>query len=227
MSDRRIAVVREDLIPLLIGPGLVPLHARWSKRALDIVGALVLLVLAAPLMLLLAALIRLDGGPALFAHRRIGAEGRPFPCLKFRTMRVDAEAMLRRHLAANPEARAEWEARFKLKHDPRITRLGRFLRESSLDELPQLLNVVTGQMSLVGPRPIIRDEIVRYGEHFHLYALCRPGLTGLWQISGRSDVGYGERVEFDRRYVSEWSLLNDLRIILYTPLCLVARSGAY
>lgn len=227
MSDRKIAVAGDDLTVLLVGPGLVPLHERWSKRLLDIVGAAVLLVMAAPLMLALALVIRLDGGPAMFRHRRIGANGRPFPCLKFRTMHVNAQEMLRRHLAANPQARAEWEARFKLRDDPRVTRLGSFLRRSSLDELPQLFNVLAGHMSLVGPRPIIRDEIPRYGQHFQLYALCRPGLTGLWQISGRSDVDYDERVELDRRYVSEWSLWNDLRIMLLTPVSLLARSGAY
>lgn len=194
---------------------------------LDLVGALALIVLAAPLMVAIACAIRAGGGPALFRHRRIGARGRPFPCLKFRTMHINARDMLQRHLEANTDAQAEWYATFKLKNDPRITPLGRFLRKTSLDELPQLFNVLAGQMSLVGPRPIVSEEISRYGGDFGFYAYCRPGLTGVWQISGRSDVDYGQRVAFDRQYVSRWNLLADIWLILATPKVFFNRSGAY
>ena len=218
----------DDWTPLLMrAPNADPLYNKRSKRLLDVVGALALLVLAGPLMLLIAALIRAGGGPAVFRHRRIGARGRPFLCLKFRTMHVDAREMLRRHLEADPAARAEWNASFKLKDDPRITRLGRFLRRTSLDELPQVFNVLAGDMSVVGPRPIVPEEIDRYGGLFGFYAYCRPGLTGIWQISGRSDVDYHQRIAFDRQYVARWSLFLDLRIILSTPKVFLVRSGAY
>ena len=217
-----------DWTPLLIAaPNVNPLAAKRSKRLLDLFGALVLIVLTAPLMLIISVLIRLDGGPAIFRHRRIGLRGKTFPCLKFRTMHIRSREMLAQHLAANPEAQAEWAASFKLKSDPRVTRLGRFLRKTSLDELPQLFNVVKGEMSLVGPRPIISDEISRYGGDFGFYAYCRPGLTGLWQINGRSDVDYAQRVAFDRQYVTGWSLWREVWIILATPKVFFGKSGAY
>lgn len=217
-----------DWIPLLVrAPNVDPLYAKTSKRILDVVGALVFIVVFAPLMLVIAIVICADGGPALFRHRRIGARGRPFHCLKFRTMCANAQEALRDHLEANPSARAEWNANFKLKNDPRVTRLGRFLRRSSLDELPQLFNVLTGQMSLVGPRPIVSAEISRYGGEFGVYAYCRPGLTGIWQLSGRSDVDYARRISFDRQYVAGWSLWRDLWLILLTPKVFLIKSGAY
>lgn len=200
---------------------------RISKRLLDIVGASVLLTLLSPLFIVIAVQMRRDGGPILFGHRRIGMRGRPFKCWKFRTMVPDAEAVLARLLATDPAARAEWERDFKLRNDPRITPMGRFLRTTSLDELPQLLNVLTGEMSLVGPRPIVRDEVPRYGAAFHDYSRCRPGITGVWQISGRNDVGYGERVQLDRAYARNWSFLHDIRVLLRTPVAVLRRSGAY
>lgn len=200
---------------------------RISKRLFDIVGASLLLALLSPLFLIIAIRAKQDGGPVLFGHRRIGAQGRTFKCWKFRTMVPDAEAVLARLLANDPEARAEWERDFKLRNDPRITPIGGFLRTTSLDELPQLINVLAGEMSLVGPRPIVRDEVKRYGAAFHDYSRCRPGITGVWQISGRNDVGYGERVRLDRDYARNWSFLNDLRLLLRTPLVVLGRSGAY
>jgi len=218
----------QDWTPVIVrAPNADPLYDKPTKRLFDLIGAAVLIVLTAPLMLLIAAIIRAGGGPALFRHRRVGARGRPFHCLKFRTMHVKAKEMLQQHLAADPLARAEWDATFKLKDDPRVTRLGRFLRKSSLDELPQLFNVLAGEMSLVGPRPIVGAEIPRYGGEFGFYAYCRPGLTGIWQISGRSDVDYRQRIAFDRQYVTGWNLLVDLRILLATPRVIFVKSGAY
>ncbi|HLN25193.1 MAG TPA: sugar transferase [Patescibacteria group bacterium] len=217
-----------DWVSLLArAPNADPLHNKTSKRILDVAGAVVLIILTAPLMLLIALAIRADGGPAIFRHQRVGARGKSFLCLKFRTMHVRAREMLQQHLATHPQDRAEWEALFKLKNDPRVTRLGRFLRKSSLDELPQLFNVLAGEMSLVGPRPIIPEEIARYGGEFGFYAYCRPGLTGLWQISGRTDVDYARRVAFDHQYVAGWTLWRDIWIILATPKVMLAKSGAY
>jgi lipopolysaccharide/colanic/teichoic acid biosynthesis glycosyltransferase len=147
--------------------------------------------------------------------------------LKFRTMVVNAEATLARHFEKNPAARQEWEATQKLRDDPRVTPLGRFLRATSLDELPQLFNVLAGDMSLVGPRPIVRGEIIRYGTYFEDYASARPGLTGLWQVSGRSDVDYDKRVALDRSYVMGWSLSGDLMILLRTVKVVFSRVGSY
>jgi len=224
-SNSNVAV---DWVSLIArAPNADPLHNKVSKRILDMVGAMALIILFAPVMLVVALAIRADGGSAIFRHQRVGARGKRFPCLKFRTMHIQAREMLQQHLATHPEDRAEWEASFKLKNDPRVTRLGRFLRKSSLDELPQLFNVLAGEMSLVGPRPIIPEEIVRYGGEFGFYAYCRPGLTGLWQISGRSDVDYARRVAFDRQYVAGWTLWRDIWIILATPKVMLTKSGAY
>jgi lipopolysaccharide/colanic/teichoic acid biosynthesis glycosyltransferase len=163
----------------------------------------------------------------LFGHRRVGAGGREFTCWKFRSMVVDAEAALAHTLAQDPRARREWERDFKLRNDPRVTQLGKFLRKSSLDELPQLFGVLAGDMSLIGPRPIVRDEVARYGSAFAEYAACRPGITGLWQISGRNDTSYAERVAIDRHYVRSWSLLGDVAILWRTLGVVLRRSGAY
>jgi exopolysaccharide production protein ExoY len=202
---------------------------RRSKRAFDIAASLVLIMLFGPLLLLIALAVRCDGGPALFGHRRLGAgtEGASFRCWKFRSMVPDSEAVLAHKLATDPEARAEWERDFKLRNDPRVTPLGNFLRKSSLDELPQLFNVLKGEMSLVGPRPIVTAEVERYGQAMEEYRACKPGITGLWQVSGRNDVNYAERVELDRRYAWNWSLKGDV-VILFRTLGVVARrSGAY
>ncbi|MGJ4855293.1 sugar transferase [Labrys sp. KB_33_2] len=195
---------------------------------LDIVTASAALVFLLPLfLLLLGALLVLQGRPIFIRHNRVGRGGALFPCLKFRSMVTNSDEVLREHLASNNVAREEWEETHKLKNDPRITPLGQFLRKSSVDELPQLLNVIRGDMSLVGPRPIVRDEMVRYGAHIDDYLKVRPGLTGLWQVSGRSDVSYQHRVSLDVRYVREWSLWSDIVIILKTIPAVLRPSGSY
>jgi undecaprenyl-phosphate galactose phosphotransferase len=200
---------------------------RLSKRALDIIGAATLLALLSPLLAVITLLVRKDGAQVLFGHRRIGAQGRQFRCWKFRSMVPNAEDVLREVLERDPEARAEWEKDFKLRNDPRITPVGRFLRSTSLDELPQLINVLMGEMSLVGPRPIVADEIVRYGAAFHDYTRCRPGITGIWQVSGRNDTGYRQRVQLDQHYARRSSFTGDIAILLRTPVAVLRRSGAY
>jgi Undecaprenyl-phosphate galactose phosphotransferase WbaP len=199
-----------------------------AKRALDILGAGVGLVLLAPFFLIVALMVRADGGPAFFAHQRVGRGGKLFGCLKFRSMVVDSQARLEALLANDPAARAEWEATRKLKNDPRITRIGRFLRSTSLDELPQLINVLLGEMSLVGPRPVQEAEIDRYyGASAAHYMAVRPGITGLWQVSGRSETSYESRVALDVSYVSRPSLLADISILLRTPVAVLSRRGAH
>jgi exopolysaccharide production protein ExoY len=197
-------------------------------RAIDFTVALVALALFAPLMLLIALAIRiLDPGPVFFAHRRMGRNGGTFRCLKFRTMVVDAEARLQEYLAADPEAMREWQLDHKLRRDPRITPLGNFLRRSSLDELPQLFNVLMGQMSLVGPRPIVAAEAQRYGRYFAHYCDVRPGMTGLWQVSGRNDVSYRRRVAMDVAYCRTKSVTLYLWIIVRTVPAVLAPKGSY
>lgn len=198
------------------------------KRLADIV----LVVLAAPvwvpLCIVLALLVRFTShGPSFFSHRRIGYGGAFFSMWKFRTMCVNAAEVLEQHLAAHPEDRAEWAASHKLKHDPRITSMGRFLRQTSLDELPQLWNVLTGQMSLVGPRPIVAAEAEKYGTDLAYFLAVKPGITGLWQTSGRSTLSYEERVALDRRYVEEWSLQNDMVLLVRTVNKVANSEGAY
>jgi exopolysaccharide production protein ExoY len=188
-----------------------------TKRALDIVVASVALVLLSPLLLLVALLIRVTmGGPVLFAHTRLGHGGRSFACLKFRTMVNDADTALHDHLVHNSAAREEWRVDHKLRNDPRVTRLGSILRRSSIDELPQLFNVLMGHMSCVGPRPIVAAEIPRYGRAWADYTKACPGMTGLWQVSGRNRLSYRTRVALDRRYVRRWSAMGDVWILLRT-----------
>jgi Undecaprenyl-phosphate galactose phosphotransferase WbaP len=198
------------------------------KRVLDVV----LILLASPILLLVVGVIAAavcfsSPGPVFFSHRRIRRHGAFFTMWKFRTMCVDSAEVLETYLAANPEARAEWRKTHKLKHDPRVTRVGEFLRRTSLDELPQLWNVVWGSMSLVGPRPIVAAEVEKYGEFFSDYCLVKPGITGLWQVSGRSACTYTERVQLDRRYAHHWSLTADFKILLRTLPSVVNQDGAY
>jgi exopolysaccharide production protein ExoY len=189
---------------------------------MDVVVALTALVLAAPVMLVIAGLIRVtSGGPALFSHSRVGFNGRPFICYKFRTMSTNAEQLLVEYLARNPEAAMEWEENRKLKRDPRITFLGLMLRKSSLDELPQLFNILRGDMSCVGPRPIVADELQRYGVCAGEYLRTRPGLTGLWQVTGRSSSDYSTRVALDSQYVRNWSIWADMVILLRTTFAVI------
>jgi exopolysaccharide production protein ExoY len=204
-----------------------PPKARPSKRLMDVTLALALIVLFAPLMMLIALAIKRDGGPVLYAHRRIGSDKRPFCCWKFRSMVINADDVLQRLIAQDQRTHEEWERSFKLRSDPRVTAIGKLLRAYSFDELPQLLNVVMGTMSLVGPRPIVEAEIQRYGPSFAVYCACRPGITGLWQVNGRSDLDYSRRIEFDRHYVQQWSLWLDLRILAKTVGVIIRRRGAY
>ncbi len=199
-----------------------------AKRLFDIVVASGLLFALLPLMLFVAlAIFSTERGSVFFGHGRIGYKGRKFRCLKFRSMVPDADKVLAEYLSSNPTAKVEWDATQKLRHDPRITSLGRFLRTTSIDELPQLINVVRGDMSLVGPRPIVQAEVDRYGNHIHAYTSTRPGITGLWQVSGRSDVDYGRRVMLDTHYVSNWSLPGDLLILIRTVKVVFSQSGSY
>lgn len=197
-------------------------------RLVDIAISLSALIFLAPLLLLVALLVYIvDPGPILFGHRRLGKDGTSFRCWKFRSMVTDADVRLRKLLAENPDARAEWERDHKLRDDPRITRIGHFLRKSSIDELPQFFNVLTGEMSLVGPRPIVTDEVVKYGRYFANYCRVRPGITGLWQISGRNDISYRRRVAIDVAYVRAKSLKLDMGILLLTVPRVIAQRGSY
>ena len=199
---------------------------RLAKIAADLLIASAVLVVFAPVMLALALLVRLDGGPSLFGHERIGVGGRPFKCLKFRTMVVDGETVLREALERDPALAAEWAETRKLTDDPRVTRIGRILRATSLDELPQLFNVLRLEMSLVGPRPIVRQEVERYAEDISYYYGARPGLTGLWQVSGRSDTSYEKRVALDSSYVRNRMIWHELAILLKTIPVVLGRQGA-
>ncbi|HEY3694829.1 sugar transferase [Phenylobacterium sp.] len=198
---------------------------------LDLMHVLIVLsvcLLVLPLMLAIALAIHAhDRGPVLFRHRRVGRHGQPFYCLKFRTMAVDAEARLADLLAADPAARAEWAADFKLRNDPRITPIGRFLRRSSLDELPQLFNLMRGEMSLVGPRPIVEAEVPRYGWRYRHYCAVKPGITGLWQVSGRNDVSYRTRVALDCIYARHKNPLLDIWVLAATLPAVLAKRGSY
>lgn len=201
--------------------------ARFAKRLFDIVVSSLLLLMLWPFFAYLAQRIRTDGAPAIFAHERIGRHGKPFRCYKFRSMIADADHVLAELLSESEEARREWERDFKLRNDPRITPIGLFLRKTSLDELPQLWNVFKGEMSLVGPRPIVTEEMERYGDQLGYYLEARPGMTGLWQISGRNDVDYSARVNLDAWYVRNWSLWYDIVIMLKTVNVVFRRNGAY
>jgi undecaprenyl-phosphate galactose phosphotransferase len=200
---------------------------RFLKRVFDILGSTTLLVALTPLLAYLSWRIRQTGGAAIFTHRRVGRDGKTFSCLKFRTMVPDAESVLKRYLEGDPAVRVEWKRDYKLKDDPRITPIGHFLRRTSLDELPQLWNVLRGEMSLVGPRPIIEEELARYGDQVDYYLEARPGITGLWQISGRNDTTYADRVALDSWYVRNWSLWYDLVILVKTGGVVLRGKGAY
>lgn len=197
------------------------------KRVFDLVTASLSLLVLSPLMLVLAVLVKRDGGPAFFGHTRIGQNGQPFKCYKFRSMVVNSQEVLAELLASSAEARAEWEKDFKLKNDPRVSRIGDILRRTSLDELPQLWNVIKGEMSLVGPRPVVKAELERYGEDVSYYLEAKPGVTGLWQVSGRNDVDYDTRVYLDAWYVKNWSLWTDISILFKTVGVVLGRDGAY
>ncbi len=198
------------------------------KRALDLALALGTLIVLFPMFLLLGLiLVIFQGRPLFIKHKRVGQSGLPFECLKFRTMVTNGDEILKDHLAKNPQAREEWEATRKLKSDPRVTPIGHVLRKSSVDELPQLINVIRGDMSVVGPRPIVQDEVRYYGDDFTYYTKLRPGLTGLWQVSGRNDVSYRHRVQMDVNYAQQYSLAQDVMIIAKTIPAVLRSRGCY
>ncbi|ANT63366.1 exopolysaccharide biosynthesis protein (plasmid) [Salipiger sp. CCB-MM3] len=200
-------------------------YARFLKRVLDLVLGLLILPSILPVLLVLYVLVRLEGGPGFFGHQRVGRSGKMFKCWKIRTMVPDAQQRLQELLASDPNAKAEWERDQKLRNDPRVTKLGNFLRSSSLDELPQIWNVLKGEMSLIGPRPVTQAEMIRYGAQKDVYLALRPGITGLWQISGRNDLSYSERVSLDASYLERMSLRQDLRILLGTVNTVLKRTG--
>lgn len=200
-------------------------YIRYGKRVFDLVLAFLLLPLLLPIIAVLWAITCRDGGPGFFGHRRVGRNGKPFLCWKIRSMVIDSEARLKQHLAENPEALVEWRESQKLTNDPRITKLGAVLRATSLDELPQIWNVLKGEMSFVGPRPVVRDEIRRYGELRTAYLSLKPGLTGLWQVSGRNEVSYDERVQMDVEYLTSASFVQDVVILCKTGGAVVNQTG--
>lgn len=216
-----------EVMLLRVNNNLAKRSSRILKRTMDIVGSLGIITLLSPVLLALYLIIKKDGGNAIYGHPRIGRNGKPFKCLKFRSMVVNSKEVLDELLASDPKARDEWEKDFKLKDDPRITKVGAFIRKTSLDELPQLFNVLKGEMSLVGPRPIVAEELERYQYDVDYYLMAKPGMTGLWQVSGRNDVDYETRVYFDSWYVKNWSLWNDLAILFKTVNVVLNRDGAY
>jgi Undecaprenyl-phosphate galactose phosphotransferase WbaP len=227
-AQRLVRVLDQDA--WFVGPAHIV--RGWSikatiKRASDIVGAILLGIVFTPLIVVIALLLRREGGPVIYRHRRVGRDGRMFECLKFRSMVPDADRVLRDLLDQHPELRAEWLRDHKLRSDPRITALGRFLRRTSLDELPQIWNVLGGEMSLVGPRPVVREELMRYGRFLPVYLAAKPGITGLWQVTGRNDTDYRRRVALDVYYVRKQNLLFDLYILLKTTRVVLGGGGAY
>ena len=218
----------EEILMLHLRNNLAMRRNKIYKRIFDLVCTICGGLLILPIIAVVALLVAIDNkGNVIFAHRRIGKDGKEFPCYKFQSMVPNAQEILQDYLAKNPEARKEWEESFKLTNDPRVTKLGGFLRKTSLDELPQLWNVIKGDMSLVGPRPIVKKEIERYGEYFREYAMVLPGITGMWQASGRSDTTYEERVEMDTWYVRNWSVWLDIMYLAKTFTAVIFGKGAY
>jgi undecaprenyl-phosphate galactose phosphotransferase len=201
----------------------------WLKRLFDLASVVVILALFGWLMIIIAVAVRLSGGPGvIYGHTRVGRGGRLFRCYKFRSMVSNSDEVLRHLLETDAEAREQWEKDFKLKDDPRITRIGRFIRKTSLDELPQLWNVIVGDMSIVGPRPVVQAEFDQYyGNAREHYLSVPPGLTGLWQVSGRNDLDYEQRVQLDKRYVDSWNVFSDFIIVMRTVKVMLVRRGAY
>jgi exopolysaccharide production protein ExoY len=221
--------MRESVVPRMANPSLATVATPQSAgRVIDLAVALAALIFVGLALVLVAALVALEGtGPIFFSHTRVGFGGQRFKVLKFRSMRVDGDRILAEHLRDDPEAAEEWARDHKLRNDPRVTPLGRFLRKSSLDELPQLINVVRGEMSVVGPRPIVEAEICKYGRFYAAYCSVRPGITGLWQVSGRNDVSYRRRVAMDTLYAKRKSVALDLRLMVATIPAVLARRGSY
>ena len=201
---------------------------RYMQNIFDYLMALSLIIIFSPLLFILYMIVYgATNGHPLFKHKRIGLNGRKFNVYKFRTMYIDADKRLEELLEDDEECRLEWEKDFKLKDDPRITKIGNFLRKTSLDELPQLIDVLQGKMSLIGPRPIVDKEIEKYGEYFEYFTAVKPGITGLWQVSGRNDIDYDERVQLDVWYVRNWSINLDIQILLKTAIVVMKGKGSY
>lgn len=218
----------ENILLMTVKNNLALKRNKILKYIFDMVLTVVGTICISPILLCIAIWIYKDSpGPIIFKHMRVGKDGKEFPCYKFRSMCVDAKEKLEELLKNDPQARAEWERDFKLKNDPRITKSGAFLRKTSLDELPQIFNVLKGEMSLVGPRPIIKEEMKRYGSHIDDYLMVKPGIAGIWQCSGRSDVSYQERVQMDSWYVRNWSVWLDIMILWQTLKAVFAEKGAY
>lgn len=222
------SLFNEKLMLLRLKNNLARSWNRYLKTIFDFVLTLVGTVAISPILIFIAIWIYIDSpGPVIFKHTRIGKNGKKFPCYKFRSMCIDAKEKLAELLENDPVAKAEWERDFKLKNDPRITKSGAFLRKTSLDELPQIFNVLKGEMSLVGPRPVIEEELERYGEYVNDYLMVKPGITGMWQVSGRSDIDYKERVLLDSWYVRNWSVWIDIVMLVKTFKVVLLRKGAY
>ena len=218
----------ENIVLLTIKNNLANRRNRFIKYVFDMVLTITGTILISPFLIAIAVWIYRDSpGPVIFKHMRVGKNGKIFPCYKFRSMCVNAQEKLEELLKNDPQARAEWERDFKLKNDPRITKSGAFLRKTSLDELPQIFNVLKGEMSLVGPRPIIQDEMKKYGSHIDDYLMVKPGIAGIWQCSGRNDISYKERVQLDCWYVRNWSVWLDINILWRTLKAVFAKKGAY
>ena len=226
-NSQLIQGFRGDVATFRLHNNLKRPGAKIIKRSFDLALCLTGIALLTPIIIVISALVKMDGGPLFFGQKRVGARGRPFTCWKFRSMQVDAETRLKKLLDSDERARIEWEKDHKLKNDPRITRIGAFLRKTSLDEIPQFWNVINNDMSLIGPRPIVTAEIAKYGSDFDYYSEAKPGITGLWQISGRNDIDYDERVSLDVWYVRNWSPWLDIVIAIKTVPILIFGLGAY
>ena len=229
MSSAELSILfSEKILMLNLRNNLSRPYNRALKRLFDLTLTIFGGLMISPVLLAIAIAVAIENrGHVIFAHKRVGAAGKKFSCYKFQTMVHDAEAKLKQYLAQNPEARREWEETFKLTNDPRVTRLGGWLRRTSLDELPQLWNVIRGDMSLVGPRPIVQAEVPRYGKNIREYYMVLPGITGMWQVSGRSDTTYPERVAMDTWYVRNWSVWIDIMYLFKTVKAVFRGSGAY
>jgi lipopolysaccharide/colanic/teichoic acid biosynthesis glycosyltransferase len=229
-DPRLVATPTAQMVLIHLSRAVAVRACPYTKRLLDLVVAFVALVVLSPLLLGIALAVALSSpGPVVFSHRRVGRQETPFSCLKFRTMLDGAERMLDELLEDDPQLAEEFSQDFKLRSDPRVTNLGKWLRRTSLDELPQFWNVLRGDMSLVGPRPVVTEELERYGEARSIVLTARPGITGAWQVSGRNDVDYAERVALDVAYVAQRTFLGDVLIIVRTLMQMLAtrRNGAY
>lgn len=220
-------IFSHEVMILRVNNNLAKRSSRIVKRLFDIVGSSSIILILAPVLAFLAYKVSRDGGKSIYEHERVGHNGKKFKCLKFRSMVMNSQEVLENLLNTDPEAKKEWDKDFKLKNDPRITKIGNFIRRTSLDELPQLWNVLKGEMSLVGPRPVIEKELKRYAGDVDYYFMAKPGMTGLWQVSGRNAIDYDTRVYFDAWYVKNWTLWNDIAILFKTFGVVLKGDGAY